>query len=217
MAWQHQASGPLFAPAVLLPGGRLAVAAVDGSISCLSSRDGSQLWRASVQGAVFAPMLPLPSRCNAGGAALLVGTQHGQLVALDSATGRQLGALQLGAKITGMQLLRRQTKAAAAEEEATAAAVGAAESGSTVNQLSPLLVVTLAPGVVAVLDIHGWLGSGRSAAALDSCVLDAVRLPADVFAAPAVSSSAADADAVRIAVGCRDDHLYCLRLIAASF
>lgn len=214
MAWQHQANVPLFVPAALLPGGSLAVAAVDGSIICLNSKDGSQLWRASVQGAVFTPMLLLPSHDDAAGSALLVGTQPGELVALDPPTGRQLGALQLDAKITGMQLLPVQVTAAAAVARAAAEPAGAA--GGAGNQPSPPLVVTLAPGIVAVLDTHRWLGSGGTAA-LDSCVLDAVRLRSDVFAAPAVSSSAADADAVRIAVGCRDDHLYCLRLIAARF
>ena len=196
LAWQHRSSAPLFAPAAPLPGGSIAVAAVDGSVTCLSFRDGSQLWRAAVQGAVFAPMLVLLS--STGPAALLVGTQTGQLAALDPATGRQLGALQLGGKITGMQLLPLQR---------TATADGSA--AELARQAQPLLAVTLACGIVAVLDAHAWLG-GSNAAPQDCCVVDAVQLPADVFAPPAVSSGAGAG--VGIAAGCRDDHLYCFHL-----
>ena len=72
-----------------------------------------------------------------------------------------------------------------------------------------LVVATLVPGTVMLLDAGRLLEGGS-----DAAVLDAVRLPSDTFAPPAAASSGDGG--VRIAVGCRDDHLYCLQLHAPA-
>lgn len=206
VAWRHQAAAPLFAPVAVLPSGRVVAAAVDGSLSCLGSSSGSEVWRAGVQGAVFAPLLLLPAAGGGGGGALLVGTQTGHLAAVDASSGRELSLLRLGAKVVGVQQLPPQPIAAAA---ATAGAGGAAQHACAT------MAVTLATGVVTVIDVarmlqgSGASSGGDSAAAPSSYVLDAVQLPADVFAAPAVGGGPGSGGAL-IGVGCRDDHLYCL-------
>ena len=101
----------------------------------------------------------------------------------------------------------------------------------------------LSPGVVAVLDLERLLASGDaggrrsgsgsggsgsggsgsgSSSSVDNgadgsgcCVRDAVRLPAEVFAMPAVGAAASGSSSGSggrriVGVGCRDDHLYCL-------
>lgn len=194
VAWQRQHGAPLFAPAVPLPRPAVAVASVDGSVSALGADDGTQLWRASVGSAVFAPLLALALEPAAAQQqqrrrhVLLAGTQAGRVAALDAATGERLAAVELGAKVTGLAV--------------AAAAAGEDAAGPRQQQL---LVVTLAPGIMVLLDAARLLeGGGRAA------VLDAVRLPGDTFAPPAAASSGAGG--VRVAVGCRDDHLYCLEL-----
>lgn len=213
VAWQHQCGAPLFAPAAPLAGGSVAAAAVDGSVTCLRSRDGSQLWRTSVKAAVFAPMLALPpSGPQQQGQRLLISTQTGALVALSADSGQQLAAAQLGAKVTGLQLLALPTAPAGA---ASAAPPRAAEDAARQRrQRRHLVLATLAPGTVVLLDPAALLeGSG-------SHVLDAVQLPGDTFAAATAlpleggsgGGSGVGGGAALVAVGCRDDHLYCLCL-----
>jgi outer membrane protein assembly factor BamB len=175
LAWQRHLGTPMFVPATV-HGGCVIAAAVDGSITALSCSDGSQLWRTDVASAVFAPpllVLPPAGRQEV----LLVGTQAGQVAALDPSSGQQLAAVELGSKVTGMAQLQRQ---------------------------SQLIAVTLAPGVVALLDLGRLLDSRGSTAGAGRCIWDAVQLPGDVFAPPTVGSGGG------IAVGCRDDHLYFL-------
>lgn len=179
-AWQHQFGAPLFAPPLVLPGGRVVAAAVDGGVAGFGGRDGSQLWQASVGSAVFAPLLAADSQ-----RVLLAGMQSGKLAAIACSSGQQLAAVELGAKVTGLQLL---------------------PSGA--QDAQELLVATLAPGIVVLADATRLLSSAGSG----SSVLDAVQLPSDVFAPPAVGSS--DGGRPCVAVGCRDDHLYCLSVHA---
>ena len=194
VAWQRRRDAPLFAPAAVLDGsGSVVAAGVDGSVVCLDAISGSQLWRSSVAGAVFAVPLPLPP--VTGRRVLLAGTQDGRLTALDCANGQQLSTTGLGAKITGVQLLPAGPKPCVH------------------------IVVTLACGVVVLLDAARLLGQGGSSpgdAAVDSSgdsVLDAVRLPGDTFAAVAVARS--PGGSMRVVVGCRDDHLYCLGVLGS--
>lgn len=196
VAWEWRGPAPLFAPAAVLPGGGgLLAAAVDGSITALRSSDGAQLWRTNIGGAVFAPLLLLrAAEPSGGGQVLLVGTQAGQLAALEASSGRKLAAVELGAKVTGVEQLTR---------------------GQEQRQQ---LVVCLASGIVALLDLASLLAQngGKSSnseqpahGSRPSCVLDAVQLPGDVFAAPAASVASAGGGGC-VAVGCRDDHLYLL-------
>ena len=175
VAWQRQLGAPLFVPTTL-HGGCVIAAAVDGSIAALSCSDGSQLWRASVASAVFAPPLLLHPREGHPGV-LLVGSQAGQVAALDASSGQQLAAVELGSKVTGLAQLAQQQQ---------------------------LIAVTLAPGIVALLDLDSLLDSRDGTAGGSVCIRDVVQLPGDVFAPPAVGSGGG------IAVGCRDDHLYYL-------
>jgi outer membrane protein assembly factor BamB len=175
VAWQGQLGAPLFVPAAV-HGGCVIAAAVDGSITALSCSDGSQLWRAHVAGAVFAPPLLVLPRAGRQ-EVLLVGTQAGQVAALDASSGQQLAAVEFGSKVTGLAQLQQQPQ---------------------------FIAVTLAPGVVALLDLGSLLASRGGTAGGGGCMRDAVQLPGDVFAPPAVGSGGG------IAVGCRDDHLYLL-------
>ena len=175
--WQHRASAPLFVPATVVPSGNcVVVAAVDGSVVALRLGCGAELWRARVDAAVFAPPLLLPE-APGHQHVLLLGTQTGQLMALDVSSGQQLAAVSLGAKVTGMSLPEQRR-----------------------------LLVCLAPGVVALLDLEAMLAPGGGGHAqhepgdgTPTCVCDTVRLPADAFATPATAPAAGSV----AAVGCR--------------
>ncbi|KAL4443594.1 hypothetical protein ABPG75_011331 [Micractinium tetrahymenae] len=229
VAWEWRAAAPLFTPAVVA-GSSVLAAAVDGSVAALSCHDGSLLWRTSVQGAIFAPPLLLAPPTAA---VLLVGTQEGQLVALKVSTGWQLAAARAGDRVTGLRQLLPSHKAGPAVVEA--GSDGPRERQQQQQQpqqqgeqhsLQQLLVVTLACGVVALVDAAalphtgshasggacnaGSSGSSMGAGSSGSSdwLVDAVRLPGDVFAVPAAGR--AFDSGTRVAVGCRDDHLYCM-------
>lgn len=213
VAWQWRAAAPLFTPAVAA-GSSVLVAAVDGSVAALSCRDGSQLWRTEVPGAVFAPPLLLPpsAASAAHSAVLLVGTQLGHLAALEASTGRRLATAQPGDQVTGLRLVPTLCSTHGAGLQA-----GAAGTRQSQRQL---VVATLACGAVVLVDAAAMLQSGgsfqgaqcqdgrSSAVECGDWLVDAVRLSGDVFAPPAAAPVCLGAASV--AVGCRDDHLYCL-------
>ncbi|KAL4447298.1 hypothetical protein ABPG77_007331 [Micractinium sp. CCAP 211/92] len=218
VAWQWRAMAPLFTPA-LVAGSSVLAAAVDGSIAALSCHNGSPQWCASVPGPVFAPPLLLaspPAAVHSG--VVLVGTQGGQLVALEGLTGRQLAVAHVGDRVTGLQLLP-QTPSMGAEQ----GGAGPSAAGERHNQRQ-LVVATLACGVVVLMNAGALLegsasstGESPNGSAGNSntgseghgeWLVDSVRLPGDVFAVPAAFPVISGG--VSIALGCRDDHLYCL-------
>ena len=207
VVWRQRCSAPLFAPAVVLDG-CVITAAVDGSVAAWHATTGSQAWRCSLPGAIFVPPLLVPPVCGQHQQqVLLVGTSSGQLAALDGGSGKQLGAVQLGGKVTGMQLLPP-----------------AAAPASGQRQAAVVVAVTLAPGAVLLVDAHSLLasspresdrsssggGGAPAGGSSPSWLLDAVQLPGDVFAAPAAAGSNGTGGEASssVAVGCRDDHLY---------
>jgi hypothetical protein len=201
VAWKWRGPAPLFAPAAPLEGGAVAAAAVDGSVVALNSADGSQLWSVSVGSAVYAPLAAQPQTASLPHA-LLAGTQGGRLVALDGASGRRLWSAELGSQIAGIRLL---------DPAALPPSLGLRGA----QQRCWAAVAVVASGVVALLHLPSWPGqeSNNTSTPSPACVVDAVQLPSDAFAQPA--AEAAPNGGWLVGAGCRDDHLYCFRLLPA--
>lgn len=221
VAWHWRATAPLFAPAAVA-GSSVLAAAVDGSVTGLSCHDGSVQWRTEVHSAVFSPPLLLePPAAAVHSAVLLLGTQGGQLAALEALTGRQLAAAQFGDRVTGLRPLH--VHSAGRGPDGPLGERDQRQQGRQRNQRQ-LLVATLACGVLALVDVSALLSQASGSAGLSSSgassragssehgswLVNSVRLPGDVFAVPAASPTVCVGACV--AVGCRDDHLYCLAL-----
>ena len=120
---------------------------------------------------------------------MLLGSQNGRLHSLDGATGRLLW-VQPAAHGDGASAGARMSLAAWSEvgSSATFAAQTDARSSRAVSCASD--------GAIAVIGVQGTR---------ESVVLAACRLEGEVFSAPAAFGP-------YVVCGCRDDHLYCLRM-----
>lgn len=164
--------------------------------------------------AVASPAQPQQPAAASHPPLLLMGTDAGELLALDASRGGLVARLSLGAKVTGLCTLPLPP------------------SLDRQQPSQPLLLVATQAGAMCLVDLQGFLerapggrersGSGggsqggsapgavskhwqrEAAASLDACLLDVVQLPGEAFSVPAAVGHGG------VAVGCRDNHLYCL-------
>lgn len=182
--WKTRLPAPVFSTPALLPNQELLVAGcVSGTLHGVSTRDGSLMWETRLAGPVYSSPAVMPdSGVKLGATTVVLGCHDASVVAVDCS-----GKVRWSAS-----------------------------AGSMVYS-SPC---TTGRGLVVVATTQGTLLFLRS----DGQRLGEYALPGQVFSSPVVVCGAqrtgghcggakgvvADA-AVRIVVGCRDNHLYCLR------
>ena len=246
IAWTQSSGAPLFAAPALLPAtGDLVMADVQGSITCLSAaagapqpvcihrslnrclysvcqsgynslpgrpdsdvryakrgcmqpcwrvtRAGEMLWKCPLGAAVYSPPCVLGQVDT--GMQVLLGSQNGRLHSLDGATGRLLW-VQPAAHGDGASAGARMSLTAWSEV-GSSAMFAAQRTGVRSSRAASCV----SDGTVAVIGVEDTR---------ESRVLAACRLESEVFSAPAAFGPF-------IVCGCRDDHLYCLRVTKGDF
>jgi hypothetical protein len=191
LAWDFACGAPLFSTPAPLPGRgpgvpAVAVAAVDGRVTALSGA-GVPLWRCDLGAGVFAPLLSVRSVPQEGGGG-----------AAADGDAPALGALLAGTEGGAL----RRIDAATGRLEAAATHLHARVTGLVTTRRA--LCASTADGRVAAFELGAAWPLGRP--------LDCVRLPGEVFALAAGRGEAGGAGGGGLLVGCRDEHVYCLRL-----
>jgi outer membrane protein assembly factor BamB len=190
LAWRQHCGAPIFVAPAVLPAGAVTsetavvVAAATGELTALTAA-GAVLWRCSLDAGLYTPLLAVTAAGGAGG--------------------RGQGCTRLIAGSANGDLLCVDAS------NGTRQPYRVDLSSSRITGLVPiqarhsrqrLLCASSAEGGLFVVEPGALLAGGSTAAA----VLDSARLPSEVFAMSAGPSQSS------VLVGCRDEHVYCLRL-----